>query len=107
MKIIKKTPLTLAEIKELIENKTESKKVEMMREYINKFLKLNPDEAKKFREELKQLNIPKLDDEYIVKIVDIIPIDAEDIRKIFVGSHISLNQDEIQKILDIAKKYQK
>jgi DNA-directed RNA polymerase subunit F len=38
-----------------------------------------------------------------VKIVDFLPEDAADLIKILPG--VSLNQDEITKILEIAKKY--
>lgn len=109
MKIIKKIPISLGEIKEIIGQKQEGegKKIEMLREYINKFSKLNSVEAKKLREELRALNIAKLDEEHLVKIIDLLPIDADDIRKIFYGSPISLNQNEIQKILEIIAKYRK
>ncbi|MEM2932807.1 MAG: RNA polymerase Rpb4 family protein [Candidatus Pacearchaeota archaeon] len=109
MKIIKKTPISLAEVKEILakEKKEENKKVEQVLDYVNKFAKLSAENARKLMEELKTLQIVKLDEEYIVKIVDILPEDADDVRKIFVGSSISLNQDEIQKILEIVAKYKK
>jgi len=109
MKIIKREPLSLSEIAELLGKKQEgeSKKVEMMREYLGRFAKLKPEEAKKLKEDLKALGITKLNDEHIVKIVDILPADADDIRKIFFGSSVSLNQDEIQKVLEVVAKYRK
>lgn len=108
MKILKKIPLSISEIEEFIKEKKEgeSKKIEVMREYIKKFAKLKPEEAKKLRNELKALNIAKLGEEQIVKIIDILPEDAEDLRKIFFASS-TLNQDEIQKILEVVKKYKK
>src|SRR3989338_509217 len=43
----------------------------------------------------------KRGESYIVKIVDLLPEDASDINKIF--SDISLNEDEVNKILGIVK----
>ncbi|MEM1577686.1 MAG: DNA-directed RNA polymerase subunit F [Candidatus Pacearchaeota archaeon] len=107
MKIIKKTPLSIPELEEFIKDvKEENKKIESIKEYIKKFAKLNFEDAKKLRQELKELNIPKLGEEQIVKIIDILPEDSDDLRKIFFGTS-TLNQDEIQKILEVVKKYKK
>ncbi|MEM1535223.1 MAG: DNA-directed RNA polymerase subunit F [Candidatus Pacearchaeota archaeon] len=133
MKITQKYPLSLAEIKELLKKRgkggkegkekkakeekaekveeaeeavEENRRAEQTLEYASKFAKLNFDEAKKLREELKALQLAKLDDEHIVKIVDIVPRDADELRKIFVGS-ISPDQNEMQKILEIVAKYKK
>ncbi|MEM2173870.1 MAG: hypothetical protein QXJ34_02645 [Candidatus Pacearchaeota archaeon] len=130
MKITQKYPLSLAEIKELLKKRgkggkegkekkakeekaekveeaeeavEENRRAEQTLEYASKFAKLNFDEAKKLREELKALQLAKLDDEHIVKIV---PRDADELRKIFVGS-ISPDQNEMQKILEIVAKYKK
>ncbi len=113
MKINKKEPISLAEIKEILSKskkeakESENKKVEKLLEYINKFIKISPENAKKLKEELKALDITKLDDEHIVKIIDIMPEDSDDVRKIFVGSTLSLNQNEIQKLLEVIGKYKK
>jgi len=109
MKIISKRPLCLAEIKEILgkKEKEENKRIEMTREYLNNFLKIKPEDAIKLKQEIKDLNIAKIDEEHLVKIVDILPIDADDIRKIFFGTSVTLTQDEIQKILEVVKKYRK
>ena len=109
MKINKKEPISLGEIKALLGEKkeNENKRVEQLREYINKFAKLDAENAKKLREELKALGIAKLDEEHIVKLVDLLPEDADDVRKVFYGSTISLSQSEIQKILEVVAKYRK
>jgi DNA-directed RNA polymerase subunit F len=109
MKIISKRPVCLGEVKEILgkKEKEENQRIEMMREYLNNFLKITPENAKKLKEEIKALNIPKIDEEHMVKIIDIMPIDADDVKKIFFGTSVALTQDEIQKILDVVKKYRK
>lgn len=95
-------PLSLAEIRELLD---EEKNKELI-SFIKKFVKLTPAKAKELRKELESLNIIGLREEEIVKIIDLLPEDAEDLRKI-TSSEISLKQDEIQKILEIVQKYRK
>jgi|GEM_PF-1106552 len=136
MEAISKMPVTLAEVKELckkerLEERKEGKKAEGEKagkekekeqeeekkeereirkaetaalEYANRFCKISLESALKMKEELKALGIVRLSDEDIVKIIDIMPIDIADVRKIL---GISLEQNEIQKILDIVQKHRK
>jgi len=71
--------------------------------FVKKFTKLSPSEALEFREKLEKLDLMKLKTEYIVKIIDIMPENQEDLNKIFVG--ISLDEDESKKILDTVKEF--
>lgn len=75
-----------------------------MEAFIKKFNKISAAKAQELRKELEALNIFGLRQEEIVKIIDLLPEDAEDLRKI-TSPEISLKQDEIQKILEIVQKY--
>ncbi|MEI6058370.1 MAG: hypothetical protein WCP89_01225 [archaeon] len=94
------TPLTLAEVSELV---GESDKEEELKKFIKKFTKMKPEDAKKMRKELLDLDLIKLKDDYIVKIVDFMPDDSVDLSKILEG--VSLDQEEVTKILNVVKKY--
>ena len=102
---------TLGEIKEILENlakdekdeKDENTRAKSTLHYIKKFVKTKPEHAKKLKETLQNLNIIKLNSKFIAKIVDLMPEDAEDLRKIFVGEEINLEQDEINSILETVK----
>lgn len=94
------TPLSLAQVKELLGDLEEKKE---LKDYFKKFCKIDSDKAKKLIEELNALNNPKLKAEYVVKIVDFMPKDPENLNKIF--TEISLDEKEIQEILDIVKNY--
>ncbi len=98
-----KKPITLAEARELLKS-SEGEKSKASADFIKKFTKLSAAEAEKLKKEIMALDIVKLKEEDIVKIVDFMPEDAEDIRKIFYGYDISLEQDEITKILETLKK---
>ena len=93
-------PLTYAEVLELIGDGERAKKV---KDFIKKFYKLKPADAKKLYEELAALNLMKLKDEYIVNITNFLPQDASDLMKVL--SESSFDQEEVNKILDVVKKY--
>jgi DNA-directed RNA polymerase subunit F len=92
--------LSMAEASEYI------KKLESESEvigFIKKFTKITPKEAKEMRKKITELNLMKIREEHISKIIDILPEDAQDLNKIFVD--MSLDEDETNKILDIIKQY--
>ncbi|MGB9708238.1 MAG: hypothetical protein ACPLXC_02860 [Candidatus Pacearchaeota archaeon] len=98
-----KKPITLAEVRELLKDSKEAK-AKAAGDFIKKFTKLSAAEAERLKKGLMSLDIVQLKEEDVVKIVDFMPEDAEDLRKIFSGYDISLEQDEITKILQILKK---
>ncbi|MFH1521470.1 MAG: hypothetical protein ABIF18_00775 [archaeon] len=100
MTIKEKTPITMAEVVVLA---GDSDKGKAIKDFIKGFNTMNIKKAKEMKEELRGIDLIKLKDEHIVKIVDFVPTDASELNKILVG--VSLDQDEVNKILDVAKKY--
>ena len=96
--------LSLAETKDIL-IKEETEKAKDVVNFIKKFTKLNITKAREIRKELEDLNFFGLKQEELVKIIDLMPEDTEDLRKILASSDLSLKQDEMQKILEIIKKY--
>lgn len=101
--IKEKKPVTMVEAKEMLsEIKTE--KAKELVAFIKKFTKLKASEAEAMKKQLMEHKMIKLKEEDIVKLVDFMPEDAADIRKILAGSEVGLDQDEIEKILSTFKK---
>jgi len=101
--INEKKPITMAEAREILEEiKTE--KAEQMATFIKKFTKMKASEAEALKEKLLEHKMIKLNKEDIVKIIDFMPEDAADVRKIVAGSEVGLDQDEIEKILAVFRK---
>ncbi|MBA7647731.1 hypothetical protein ES703_55510 [subsurface metagenome] len=71
--------------------------------FIKKFAKVNLKEAKELRKKIKELELMKVKTEHIVKIIDLMPENAEDLNKIF--ANVSLNEDETKKILETVKEF--
>jgi len=71
--------------------------------FIKKFTKLKPAEAKELKKKLQELDLIKLNEKHIVKIVDFLPEDSEEVNKIVVDAN--LNEDEIKKVLETIKEF--
>ncbi len=70
--------------------------------FIKKFTKLKPKEAKELKKKLIELDMIKLRAEQIVKIIDLLPENQEDLNKIV---DISLDENETKKILETVKEF--
>ena len=70
--------------------------------FIKKFTKLKPKEAKELKKKLIELDMMKLRAEQIVKIIDLLPENQEDLNKIV---DISLDENETKKILETVKEF--
>jgi len=97
--ILDRTPLNMNEVELIMKEIADSEKKQEMELFLKKFLKIKSGQAKKIKEELEKLDSIKIKREHIVKIIDVLPEDASDLNKIF--TDVSLNEDEINKILEI------
>lgn len=70
-------------------------------DYINQFI--NKDSAK-LLENLKKLDIPRVKDEHIVKIADLLPRSVDDLKMILQGYTITITKENMQKVVDEVKK---
>ena len=81
----------------------DSEKGEAIKKFIKAFNKMPVEKAIEMRGELKALDLIKLKDLHIVKIVDFMPSDASELNKVV--SDVSLDQEEVTKILDVVGKH--
>jgi len=94
------TPVHLGDVKELsgdLESKPE------LRDYLKEFMKLEKDKADVLLEGLKSIGNPRIKEESIIKIIDLLPKDPESVSKIF--NDISLDEKEVNEILAVVKEY--
>ena len=109
-KIVEEVPLGLAEIKaelETIKKRDEeiSARASRMEDYLNQFSTLSKGESVKLVDELNKLNIPRLRDPHIIKIVDLIPETVDDIKNILQGYTLTVTNDNLKKIVDVTSKF--
>lgn len=90
-------PLSMAESTEYLEKESNA----MI--FIKKFDVLSVKDAKELRKKLEGLNLIKMNDFHISKIIDLVPEKAEEINKIFID--VGLDENETKKILDVVKEF--
>lgn len=108
MKITEEKPLTLVELSEKIDkikkrDKELGSRAERIKEYLNKFVKLKTKRVGELKKELDNLNIPRLKERHMVKLIDILPRDMDSLKMIFAGEDVTIKQDDLEKILNVIK----
>jgi len=93
-------PLTLIEVAGLAGDTEKEKKI---KNFIKLFVNGDVKKIKETKEKIRNLGILKIKEEHIAKIIDFMPEDAAELTKIV--SEVSFDQDEVNKILEIIKKY--
>ena len=108
LKIIKKTPLLLDEVEtNITKNKNFIPVQQKVFDSIKKFSKLNKDKAHKLYEELKALEIPRVEDEQYISIVNLAPKTESELKSVFAGSKTTVSPESLKKILETLKNYEK
>jgi DNA-directed RNA polymerase subunit F len=108
-KVLKKQEMSNSEVLEILEKNSEDRELtyreEKTLEYLKKFVKLSKENFIKAKEELIALEIPRLEEVHINKILDLMPVNGTQIRAIVGSSGTVLVDENISKILSILDKY--
>ena len=107
VRIISKTPLTIAEVKETLDNLEKKGELsgsqQKIKDFTTRFNKLNKDSAAKLIKEINSVDIPRMTEEAVVEIANILPTTEGELNTIFGGKHITVTKENLKKILDIIK----
>jgi len=95
-------PISLAETQKYL--KSDNEMNAELKGFIKKFCKIDAETAEKMRKEFENLELIKLKDEHISKIIDLFPETREDLDKIFID--IGLDENEANKILEKIKEFE-
>ena len=98
--IINRKPLSMIEALKYIK-KEESEETDVIG-FIKKFSKMKKEKAEALQKNLTGLELLKVRDEHITKIIDLMPESAEELNKIFVD--VNLDDEEAKKILNTIKE---
>ena len=74
-------------------------------EYINQFVVLKDKDADELKQKLNELNIPRLKEAHVNKILDLLPASVEELKVIIQGYTLTVSKDNMQKIISVVKKY--
>ena len=108
IEIIEEKAITLTEAKELLDkiekrDKELSPRTQKTKEYLNKFSKLTKKEIKELKDKIAKLNITRLKQKTIAKLIDIKPKDLDSLRTILTAENLTLKQEDLQKIIECLK----
>ncbi|MGC8610346.1 MAG: RNA polymerase Rpb4 family protein [Thermoplasmata archaeon] len=97
--------LTIAETKEILENIAKEREINEFQKdvlnYVKTLSKTKPEEAKELVKRLTKLDF--VNEKMAVKLVDIMPINSEQVRSIFYREKKDLTEEQINKILEILR----
>lgn len=99
--IKEKKPLTMYEALEVTKGLKETDKIKALEIFIKEFANSDAKTAAKIKEAVQTLNLIKLKETDIIKIVELMPENATELNKIV--SETSLDADETSKVLDAVK----
>lgn len=104
-------PVTLAEVKALLERERERRTEEELTyeqklslDHATLFARLSLEQARELADKLRGTS-PKMNETHVVKIVDLAPLHPDDVRAIFAKDRIQLDQGEIDKIIELVRGY--
>jgi DNA-directed RNA polymerase subunit F len=107
-KVISTKNIPLCEVKEILSERQKQGDLtyeqQQALDYSKKFSKLTPSKAEKLAEELRQ--IEGLDEDFIIKALDILPTDLDTARLIAYKSG-AINEDKLKQVVELASKYAK
>lgn len=106
LEIINEVPLSMQELRDKLDqvkkrDKDLNPRAIKTYDYINKFAKKN---ISKLRANLEKLEILRLRDKHINKIIDILPKDIDELKSILIGENLTLKQEDLTKIVETIKK---
>jgi len=106
LRVIEEKPITLSEVKERLDKIEKEKKQlsfrgEKTKEYLANFATLSKKEADGFAKKIEELNIPRLKDRHITKIIDVLPKDMDSMKMILSGETITIKEEDLKRILDV------
>lgn len=105
--IIEEKPLTLIEFKEkLVDIEKRDKEISMKAQKTKDYLTAYASKTKKVadaRKSLQDLQISRLKERHIIKLIDLSPKNIDEIRSIFSGENLTVKQEDLNRILEALK----
>ena len=94
-----RTPLSMPEALEYIN----SEKNKELKSFIKKFHKFDENKAKELRNKLEKLDLIKLNEKHISKLIDFLPKTKEELNKTVTDA--GLNEEESNNVLQTIKEF--
>jgi len=109
-KLLEKRPISIAEVKDILK-KVHKRDDELSfrggktEDYVNEITGLTLKKANDCIKKIKDLEIPRLKEEQIIKIVDTLPESPEHLKVILSGYNVTIVKDNLKKIVDAIDEF--
>ena len=108
--ILEKTPLSIVQLKSELNAVSKRDKEPGFRttktlEYINSFSTLSQADFNSLKKKIEELQIPRMKEEHIVKILDTMPKNVNDLSVILQGYTITVSKENLKNIVDIISNH--
>ena len=109
-KIISEAPISMNDLsKELKKIKTRDTefniRAKKLDDYLNNFIVLKEKEAEDIEKEIIKLDIPRLKDFHVKKIVDIVPESVDELKTVLSAYPVTISKENLKKIVDVILKH--
>jgi len=110
MKIIVEESISSVELLEQLKaikkkNKELNAKGEKTMEFLNAIEVPTKKEAEELKKKIIELNIPRLKERHINKVIEVMPTDMDSLKMLFSGENLTIKQEDLNKILSLLKKH--
>ena len=108
--IIEETPISMVKLKDELKcikerDKELGEAANKTEEYLNQFVSLETKKAEELRKKLEELKITRLKNEFIIKIIDLMPKTVDQLKVILQGYIISLSQEDMKRIINVVNEF--
>ena len=107
--ILEAKPISMVELKERLNSIKErdselNARAARVESYLNLFAKIPTEKAAELKKRIKELEIPRLKEEVIIKLIDILPKDEESVKAVLQGFPTAVSQENIKRIAQLIKE---
>ncbi len=108
--IISESPMNVVELKQEMEKikKRDSElnfRAERTEEYLNHIVHLSPAKGKELYEKIEKLNVPRLKDVHIHKIIDTMPESMDALKAVQQGYVLTVSNENLKKIAETLAEF--
>ena len=108
--LLSQKPINMVELKEELEaikkrDKELGFRSNKTAEYLGQFVILSPKKAEELKKKLEGLKISRLKDEFVIKIIDTLPRNIEELKTLLQGYVVTINQEDMKKIVGVINEF--
>jgi DNA-directed RNA polymerase subunit F len=108
--VVEEVPLNIIEVKEMLKkikkrDEQPNFRAQKTDEYLQAVNTIKPKEAKELKEKLVALNTPRIKEQHMQKLIDVMPTLPESVKTVTNGFNISLTADQVKKIATVIKEF--